>query len=71
MYRNMDCTSNMEAITEHGVTEEGLKKVRQALNTFTDLFERKVLPSTADVTMGEAEAEVSTDPMPMETSEAA
>lgn len=70
MYRKMDCTSNMEAITEHGVIEEGLQKVKQALNTFTDLFERKaVTPSAADVTMGEAE--VSTDPSPMETSEAA
>eukprot|EP00746_Dinoflagellata_sp_MGD_P155417 gnl/MRDRNA2_/MRDRNA2_85360_c0_seq1.p1 gnl/MRDRNA2_/MRDRNA2_85360_c0~~gnl/MRDRNA2_/MRDRNA2_85360_c0_seq1.p1 ORF type:complete len:380 (+),score=128.47 gnl/MRDRNA2_/MRDRNA2_85360_c0_seq1:90-1229(+) len=70
MYRNMDCNSNMEAITEHGVTEEGLQKVKQALNTFTDLFERKaVSPSTADVTMGEPE--VTTEPSPMETSEAA
>jgi len=70
MYNNMDCNSNMEAITEHGVTEEGLQKVTQALNTFTDLFERKaVSPSTADVTMGEAE--VTAEPSAMETSEAA
>jgi len=69
MYNNMDCNSNMEAITEHGVTEEGLQKVRQALNTFTDLFERKAVSPTADVTMGEAE--VTAEPSPMETSEAA
>jgi len=65
MYNNMDCNSSMEAITEHGVTEEGLLKVRQALDTFTDLFERKaVSPSTADVAMEEAEA--TTEPSPME-----
>jgi len=67
MYRNMDGTSEMEAIAEHGLTDEGLQKARQALNTFTELFERKA--PTADVTMGEAE--VTTEASTMETSEAA
>jgi chromosome segregation ATPase len=70
MYNNMDMTSNMEAITEHGTTEQGLEKVRQALSTFTDLFERKAdLPPSADVTM--AEAELTAEPSPMETAVAA
>jgi hypothetical protein len=57
MYNNMDCTSNMEAITEHGVIEEGLEKIKQVLSTFNDLFERK--------------AEVAIEPSTMETDEAA
>jgi hypothetical protein len=57
MYDKMDCTSNMEAITEHGTTEEGLEKVKKALSTFNDLFELK--------------AEVTTEPSTMETDDAA
>jgi len=49
MFSSMDCTSEMEAITEHGVCADKLGKTQQALDTFTELFERKTsVPPTAD-----------------------
>jgi len=56
MYTKMDCQSEMEAIAEHGISEDKLAKAKQALGTFTELYEQKtIVPPTADETMEKAE----------------
>jgi len=50
MYSRMDCQSEMEAIAEHGISEDNLAKAKQALGAFTELYEQKTTVSpTVDV----------------------
>merc|ERR1712118_609102 len=69
LYKKLESASSvsMEAITEHGVKEESLKKAGQVLSTFTELFERKTPVAPAADEMMDKVMDV---PSPMKSIEA-